>query len=367
MVVRNKKIRFNGQLYEDGWDRVLTVHNTEEFIEILQDLDVQQEILSICGGTIDPAIIEKQLEDYIKANPGKIAGDVKVFKYQTGVSYKENDMVVSGKALYLAKRDIQDTTQITTDDFITLSGGGSSPSGDPGSFDRTDKTAVAVGGLPANSSVDGMSVKEVLEAILFPYQAPSVSFTINPATITYEVGSTVSLITFTISAGKKTQEIKSIKIYDGSTLVTTINNAVATGGTFTYSYSCNIKNTTTLKVEVSDGTKTTSATKEVKFVNRSYYGFVPDGSTIDEAAIKGLQNSALSTEKKLTYTATCNNAKIIYAYPQSFGALTSILDSSGFQYISSYKQSTMTVNGVAYYVYELIDPVSLTDFKQIFA
>ncbi len=367
MYVRTKKIRFNGQLYEDGWDRVLTVHNTDEFIDVLQDLDVRQEILAICGGTIDPAVIERLLKDYIAANPGKIAGDIKVFKYQTGVSYKENDMVVSGKALYLAKRDIQDTTQITTDDFIALSGGGSSPSGDPGSFDRTDKTAVAVGGLPANSSVDGMSVKEVLEAILFPYQQPTVSFTISPATNIYEAGNTISLITFNISAGKKTQDIKSIKIYDGSTLVTTITTAVANGGTFNYTYNCSIRNTTTLKVEVSDGTKTASATKEIKFVNKSYYGFVPDGTTIDEAAIKGLQNSVLSTNNRLTYTVTCNDSKIVYAYPQSFGALTSILDSSGFQYISSYNQSTMTINGVAYYVYEIIDPVSLTDFKQIFA
>ena len=244
-----------------------------------------------------------------------------------------------------------------------LKGGGSSDK-----FTRDDLTAVTVGGLNSGSSVKDKTTMEVLESILFPYQKPTVSFTISPSTAIYESGTTVSSIMFTINVTKKSNDIQSIKVYDGSTLLTTITSGVANGGTFTYTYSCNIRSNTTLKVEVSDGTSTTSATKNITFGYKSYYGFVADGVAIDDTAIKGLQNSSLKTSKALTYSGiTCVDSRIVYAYPQSQGLLSSILDGSGFEYIDSYDCATIAVDGVNYYVYSLIEPISLDDFKQIFS
>ena len=244
-----------------------------------------------------------------------------------------------------------------------LKGGGSSDK-----FTRDDLTAVTVGGLNSGSSVKDKTTMEVLESILFPYQKPTVSFAISPSKTTYESGTTVSSITFTINTTKKSNDIQSIKVYDGSTLLTTITSGVANGGTFTYTYSCNITSNTTLKVEVSDGTSTVSATKNITFANKSYYGFVADGVAIDDTAIKGLQNSSLKTSKALTYSGiTCVDSRIVYAYPQSQGLLSSILDGSGFEYIDSYDCATIAVDGVNYYVYSLIEPISLDDFKQIFS
>ena len=181
---------------------------------------------------------------------------------------------------------------ITTDTgtIITpnLKGGGS---GGSEVFDRTDLTAVTVGGLNSGSSVKNKTTKEVLESILFPYQKPTVSFSISPNTTVYESGTAVSSIKFTISTTKKSDIIQSIKVYDGSTLLTTITSGVASGGTFTYTYSCNIRSNTTLKVEVSDGTSTVSATKNITFANKSYCGFVADGTTVNETVIKALQNN----------------------------------------------------------------------------
>ena len=244
-----------------------------------------------------------------------------------------------------------------------LKGGGSSDK-----FTRDDLTAVTVGGLNSGSYVKDKTTMEVLESILFPYQKPTVSFAISPSKTTYESGTTVSSITFTINTTKKSNDIQSIKVYDGSTLLTTITSGVANGGTFTYTYSCNITSNTTLKVEVSDGTSTASATKNITFGYKSYYGFVADGVAIDDTAIKGLQNSSLKTSKALTYSGiTCVDSRIVYAYPQSQGLLSSILDGSGFEYIDSYDCATIAVDGVNYYVYSLIEPISLDDFKQIFS
>ena len=235
-------------------------------------------------------------------------------------------------------------------------------------FDRTDLTAVTVGGLNSGSSVKNKTTKEVLESILFPYQKPAVSFSISPNTTVYESGTTVSSIKFTISVTKKSDIIQSIKVYDGSTLLTTITSGVANGGTFTYTYSCNITSNTTLKVEVSDGTSTVSATKNITFANKSYYGFVADGTTVNETVIKALQNNILKTSKALNYKGiNCTNSKIVYAYPQNQGLLSSILDGSGFDYIDSYDCTNITVDGVNYNVYVMIDPTTLDGFMQKFA
>ena len=258
---------------------------------------------------------------------------------------------------------------ITTDTgtIITpnLKGGGS---GSSEVFDRTDLTAVTVGGLNSGSSVKNKTTKEVLESILFPYQKPIISFSISPNTTVYESGTAVSSIKFTISATKKSDIIQSIKVYDGSTLLTTITSGVANGGTFTYTYSCNITSNTTLKVEVSDGTSTVSATKNITFANKSYYGFVADGTTVNETVIKALQNNVLKTSKALNYTGiNCTDSKIVYAYPQNQGLLNSILDGSGFDYIDSYDCINITVDGVNYNVYVMIDPTTLDGFMQKFA
>ena len=235
-------------------------------------------------------------------------------------------------------------------------------------FTRTDLTAVTVGGLASGSSVYDKTANEVLEAILFPYQKPTVSFSIAPNKTIYEKGATISSIDFTINVSKKSNDIQSIKIYDGSTLLNTITSGVANGGTFTYSYSSNISSNTTLKVEVSDGVSTVSDKKGITFANKSYYGFVADGTVIDESAIKTLANSVLKTTKALNYTGiNCVDSKIVYAYPKSQGLLSSVLDGSGFDYIDSYDCLTMTVNGEDYYVYVMIDPTTLDDFMQKFA
>lgn len=244
-----------------------------------------------------------------------------------------------------------------------LKGGGSSDK-----FTRDDLTAVTVGGLNSGSSVKDKTTKEVLESILFPYQKPTVSFAISPSTTIYESGTTVSSIIFTINVTKKSNDIQSIKVYDGSTLLATITSGVANGGTFTYTYSCNITSNTTLKVEVSDGTSTASATKNITFGYKSYYGFVADGTTVNETVIKALQNNVLKTSKALNYTGiSCTDSKIVYAYPQNQGLLSSILDGSGFDYIDSYDCTNITVNGVNYNVYVMIDPTTLDGFTQKFA
>ena len=107
-----------------------------------------------------------------------------------------------------------------------------------------------------------------------------------------------------------------------------------------------------------------SASGIIRAYALSYYGII-NSSTITENDISSL-SSRLSSSKSYTYTVNLAEQRIIYMYPQSFGTLTSIKDANNFDYINSYTRTTLSYNGVDYYVYILTDPVTITGFKQIF-
>lgn len=107
-----------------------------------------------------------------------------------------------------------------------------------------------------------------------------------------------------------------------------------------------------------------SASGTIRAYALSYYGVI-NSSTITENDISSL-SSRLSSSKSYTYTVNLSEQRIVYMYPQSFGTLTSIKDANNFDYINSYTRSTLSYNGVDYYVYILTDPVTITGFKQIF-
>ena len=107
-----------------------------------------------------------------------------------------------------------------------------------------------------------------------------------------------------------------------------------------------------------------SASGIIRAYALSYYGII-NSSTITENDISSL-SSRLSSSKSYTYTVNLAEQRIVYMYPQSFGTLTSIKDANNFDYINSYTRTTLSYNGVDYYVYILTDPVTITGFKQIF-
>ena len=107
-----------------------------------------------------------------------------------------------------------------------------------------------------------------------------------------------------------------------------------------------------------------SASGIIRAYALSYYGII-NSSTITENDISSL-SSRLSSSKSYIYTVNLAEQRIVYMYPQSFGTLTSIKDANNFDYINSYTRTTLSYNGVDYYVYILTDPVTITGFKQIF-
>ena len=102
----------------------------------------------------------------------------------------------------------------------------------------------------------------------------------------------------------------------------------------------------------------------VKFVNRSYRGIVdtPTPSAVQVAALTSWINSS----KAYTWSGiSMSMSRTCYAYPKSFGLLSSITDGTD-SYMSSYTRRELAINGVAYYVYTLNDAVTTKSLTQKF-
>lgn len=128
----------------------------------------------------------------------------------------------------------------------------------------------------------------------------------------------------------------------------------------------NISTNTTYTVKVSNGYETVNGSTTLRFVNPNYFGTVDATSEVTAEIILAFAE-LIRGSKSYTGTTSLNNQRTVYAYPKSFGALTSIKDANNFDYLNSYTRSELEINEETYYVYVLTSPTSITTFKQIYA
>lgn len=100
---------------------------------------------------------------------------------------------------------------------------------------------------------------------------------------------------------------------------------------------------------------------------RSYFGVVSDDFVVNEQNIKENTEELNLSSKNYTTTVEMDYQKTLYAYPKSYGALESIKDANGFEYLLSYTREEISMNGEDYYVYILTDAATIPMFKQIYS
>ena len=236
---------------------------------------------------------------------------------------------------------------------------------------RNVKANVSAGAISSGDTVlKDTTFTEFVEKLLIKEVAPAISFTSSQSGV-LEVGTTVTNPTLRLQINSLgTGTPTNINFYVGSTLVDTQPYVPGTN-VYTYSYVGTITSTSSTKVTLdynkSDNTPATlTATKSYIFVYASYYGAISMATPID-TDVKALTKNVKNT-KAFTYNnIALNDERICYAYPVSFGNLTSIKDANNFEYISSYTKYTMTIDSVSYNVYVLTDPITATGFKQIYS
>lgn len=101
--------------------------------------------------------------------------------------------------------------------------------------------------------------------------------------------------------------------------------------------------------------------------NKSYFGAVADDFVANEQNIKENTEELNLSSKNYTATVEMDYQKTLYAYPKKYGALDSIKDANGFEYLLSYTRSELLINGEQYYVYLLTDAATIPMFKQVYS
>lgn len=230
-------------------------------------------------------------------------------------------------------------------------------------FETSMTTVSSLGGIPAGSDLNGLSLQQVLTKLLFPYIKPSVSasLTYSPSASVYEYGQSISVSKINTNVTKKSENIVSIKFYQNNTLINTISSDCSNGGSFSHTFTSPITITSNIsnsyfKVIVNDGiSDVTATTNSFTFVYPYYYGVIANDVEITEDLIKGLTKQVVTKGNK-SYTYSPNFQKMVIAYPKSYGVLKSILDPNGFEQKASFTVTELNIIGLngtsqAYYVY----------------
>ena len=262
------------------------------------------------------------------------------------------------------------TTADTT--FTTPNLKGADGQGGSGGDTYTGTSAVNLGGIKNNQVFDKTPLPDVIDMLLHPYEKPTMTLGINPAKTIYDkVSETLSSITINANVTKKSENIKEVRFYVDNVLVKT-DTTHPTGGlvSYTHTFSPATNKTFNVKIECEDiKAGKVSANTTITFIGKSYYGYLKEGTTIDETNIKTL-NTILKKELKYKYSAITTPGTDLYhivlCQPKELGTITSVKDALNFEYIQDYTIQDITVDGLDYKLMYLTNPVSVTDFLQDF-
>jgi hypothetical protein len=265
------------------------------------------------------------------------------------------------------------------------------PTGSIELYTNTGSMPEDVGGWAAGSTFSGVSFQQMMDGLLYPYQTPSFSaFSIAGQALTLECG-------INITSGNKTfiwTTVNSTNVEANSLIIRDVTNSVdlATGCADDASQVVNFPTALTRTVHAQyrqwslSGTDSnddviTAKVTTITWYSPYFYGVGPAGLSANSPAnILDLEQMtkgvAAKGNKTGIYTNTGANDTLYYAYPKSWGLLASIIDENGFNITSAFHSPTSLAftnspgnyEGVTtdYYVYESIDPSSVTAYDITF-
>ena len=228
-------------------------------------------------------------------------------------------------------------------------------------FSNGITTVNALGGIGAGKSLDGKTVTEILDMLLFPYVKQTIGTPSRvPNSTLLEMGNDQVITSVTVAVTKKSKPITNVALYNGSTMIAEkTGDEVANGGTFTFSgLNVAVPSTNvvlTVKATDTEGSVVSANTAGWTFVYPYYYGIVDAGATINEDLVKGLTKDVQSKGNK-SYSYSPNNQCALIAYPKAYGTLKSALDPNAFENIAAFTKTELKITGlngqaVDYYVY----------------
>jgi hypothetical protein len=231
-----------------------------------------------------------------------------------------------------------------------------------------------------NATFTSTDLMDTLTKIInIQYTAPLISLAASGSGTIREKGDAVTASTLTATITKRSDDIAEVRFYDqtGATLLDTQTSggAIPSGGTSTYNWTGSFTDNRTFRAEVDDdgttgGPTTVSSTASFTFVYPYYVG----------AGAAGLSASAVAALTKRIITSTASRTEAIsagagevfyFAYPASYGALSSILDINGFETFPDWTLRTENITGLdataqSYRIYEFNNPVVAGSYQFTF-
>lgn len=231
-------------------------------------------------------------------------------------------------------------------------------------------STVAVGGIEKGyvPPADGVEAIDMIDKLLHPYVAPQVSAAAKPSNGgTFEIGTTQSVTGIDVTVTLGSSAIEKIEAFDGETVLGTLTSGIKAGvNTVTFTEALSVTAAKQLSVTATDqtGKAVTAKTGSFSFVSPYYYRSIAAEETPTEALVKAAKKAVQGKGNK-TFSFTCANQRMLFAYPKAYGALRQILDANNFDVTGTFVRSEVTVNGVDYYAY-CNDPSTVTEFKMTF-
>lgn len=239
-------------------------------------------------------------------------------------------------------------------------------------YTNANLTLTTLGGIAAGSSFSAQTMTQMWDALLYPYTAPTITLTANISTAVREFGNTIASINFTGTTVKKTNPITTVSFLRNGTPINYVSGPNPNGGAETYTEGTAVTSATSFTAKVSDGVATsTSNTLSYTFVYPYYYG-------VGAQSLTGAQiRSTLTTDVRantasVAFTSSPSSQVYYFCYLASYAALTSILDTNGFETISGYTvRNPVAIVGLDttsqnYRCYELTTPTTATNFTNTY-
>lgn len=228
-------------------------------------------------------------------------------------------------------------------------------------------TTVAIGGIPAGTDLNNMSLDQIIYNLTHPYVAPKAKLTISGGNKILERGTSATLPAMSVEVTAGSKDVVSTAFLVDGTAVNTDSTEVAgmETQTITYNYTTPITDDTYFNAEVSDGqSDVESNTITYTFVDPAYVGTVAAGTVLDSAAIIALTKKVMN-KGTITNSYTVEEGCMVIATPAGW-EIDQIIDPNGFNITDSFTASTVNVttaagDEVAYNVY-VSEPTSQTNF-----
>jgi len=196
-------------------------------------------------------------------------------------------------------------------------------------YTNASPTPSTIGGIAVGSTFTNRTMKQMWDALLYPYQTPVWStFTTTPSTTTYEVGTTVNITAFSWSA-TNSSNINSGSIGIAKTGAGTIISGLNYSAT-PYSYSDSLTNSSSTSIVYTISgtytnvtTTTINKTFTINWNFKRYYGVSATSTTPTSGLITGLSGSDLTTSLVGSLTFNPTSQYLYFAIASTYTQPTS--------------------------------------------